>query len=422
MFYPRLQKSLAGASPWVLNAFILMTAFSTYFCAYGFRRPMSAAQFLEEAYWGVDWKLLILISQILGYASAKFVGIKWISEVPKDAGVLVRWIMGLLTLSGLSWFLFALLPPPWAIVFVFVNGFPLGLIWGLVFSFLEGRQYTEILGAGLSASFIFAGAFSLVVGNTVLDWGITESWMPFYASMIYWLPMLVSVWLLGHTPAPSPEDIALRKVRKPMDAANRKAFFARFGWGLMAMTLAYMFLNAYREIRSNFASEIVGKDNLDSFSQLELLVSIVLLVILGLFYRIKNNKHAFLYTTYTITLGSILVGIATLAYHAQWIDAWVWMFLVGLGTYIGYIPMGTFLFDRLLGASNWPGTAGFLIYFIDTFAYLATISLLIVKNFVFKDFNWINFLGQFGYTLALANAGLMLVAILFFRQSLQAQD
>ena len=36
--------------------------------------------------------------------------------------------------------LFAVLPPQGKVVALFLNGLPLGTVWGVVFSFLEGRR------------------------------------------------------------------------------------------------------------------------------------------------------------------------------------------------------------------------------------------------------------------------------------------
>ena len=54
---------------------------------------------------------------------------------------------------------FAIAPSHYGPIFLFINGLPLGMIWGLVLGFLEGRKLTEVLGAGLSASYIIASGF-----------------------------------------------------------------------------------------------------------------------------------------------------------------------------------------------------------------------------------------------------------------------
>ncbi|MFY0253367.1 DUF5690 family protein [Chitinophaga sp. 30R24] len=56
----------------------------------------------------------------------------------------------------------------------FVNGPPLRMIWGLVFSYLEGRRSTELMGAVLSISFIFSSGFVKSVEKmAIVNWGIT---------------------------------------------------------------------------------------------------------------------------------------------------------------------------------------------------------------------------------------------------------
>jgi len=46
-------------------------------------------------------------------------------------------------------------PAPYNIPFLYLNGLPLGMVYGVVLGFLEGRKQTDALVAGLTASFIF---------------------------------------------------------------------------------------------------------------------------------------------------------------------------------------------------------------------------------------------------------------------------
>ncbi|MFM8930826.1 MAG: DUF5690 family protein, partial [Gemmataceae bacterium] len=57
-------------------------AFGAYFCMYGFRKPYTAASFRGDTLWGLDWKSMLVIAQVLGYTLSKFLGIKVISELP----------------------------------------------------------------------------------------------------------------------------------------------------------------------------------------------------------------------------------------------------------------------------------------------------------------------------------------------------
>ena len=83
-------------------------------------------------------------------------------------------------IAGISWLFFAIVPPPYNIVFLFTNGFPFGLVWGMIFGYMEGRRYTEVLGAGLAVSFIFSAGLAKSAGGFIMrDWGVSEMWMPF---------------------------------------------------------------------------------------------------------------------------------------------------------------------------------------------------------------------------------------------------
>ena len=62
---------------------------------------------------------------------------------------------------------------------MFLNGLPLGMIWGLVFGFMEGRRTSEVLGAVLCASFIVSSGAVKSVGKLLLaHWHVSPFWMP----------------------------------------------------------------------------------------------------------------------------------------------------------------------------------------------------------------------------------------------------
>ena len=79
---------LNNSGRWTLTIYGIVAAFSTYFCMYAFRKPFSAATFKADdgsalvfLSTGIELKTALVISQILGYALSKYVGIKLCSEV-----------------------------------------------------------------------------------------------------------------------------------------------------------------------------------------------------------------------------------------------------------------------------------------------------------------------------------------------------
>ena len=67
----------------------------------------------------------------------------------------------------------------------FLNGLPLGMIFGLVLAFLEGRKCTEALAAGLCASFIVSSGVVKSVGRwLIVNQGYSEFEMPWITGLI----------------------------------------------------------------------------------------------------------------------------------------------------------------------------------------------------------------------------------------------
>ena len=144
--------------PIFFNIYCMTFAFSAYFCMYAFRRPFSAGLYSEalelQFFPSLNYKIILIISQVIGYTLSKFLGIKYVTETPshKRSSYLIASIVA----SELALLGFAISPHELGILFLFLNGISLGMVWGWIFSFLEGRRSTELLAAALSTSYILA--------------------------------------------------------------------------------------------------------------------------------------------------------------------------------------------------------------------------------------------------------------------------
>ena len=75
----------------------IVAAFGTYFSMYLFRKPFTAAKFEDLSFWGIGFKSILVISQVLGYTISKFIGIRLVSEAPPQRRIYL--IIGLVLFS-----------------------------------------------------------------------------------------------------------------------------------------------------------------------------------------------------------------------------------------------------------------------------------------------------------------------------------
>lgn len=360
----------------------VVAAFGTYFCMYGFRKPFNAATFEGVEYWGMAFKGLIVTSQLFGYMLSKFIGIKVISEMPphRRAGA----ILVLIGIAQAALILFAVVPRPWNAAFLFVNGLPLGMVFGLVLGFLEGRRLTEALTAGLCASFILAGGVTKTVGRTLLESGVSEEWMPAAAGFLYLLPLILGVWMLRRIPEPDARDIEHRHERESMTGADRRALVRRHAVGLIPIVLMYIILTVVRSLRDDFGVEIWRDLGFDakpmSYAASEFRVAVCVLVVTGLPFLIKSNGRAFFTSIGICAAGFGCIAAALLLLGAGAISPFPFMVLTGLGLYLPYVAVHTTVFERLLAWTRDKGNLGFLMYLADASGYLGYVALLIVKS------------------------------------------
>jgi len=413
-------KNKAAQWPYgLVSVLAAISAFGAYTSMYAFRKAFAAGSFSGLEYLNVNYKVWLVIAQVLGYTLSKFYGIKFIAEIKS----LSRG-KSILLLIGISWMallLFAFVPAPYNIVFLFINGFPLGMIWGLVFGYIEGRKATEFMAAVLSTSLIFASGFVKTVGRTLIsDFHVNEYYMPFLTGAIFAIPLLLFVLMLEIIPPPNQQDLQLRTERVAMSAEERRAFLARFLPGIILTVIVYIMLTVMRDIRDNFEVEIwagLGVKSNSIFTTIDSQISIAVLAGISLLILVKDNLKAFGIIHCFIIFGCLLAGVSTLLFESNSISAITWMTLAGLGLYAGYVPYNAIFFERMIASFNYKSNVGFIMYVADAIGYLGSISVLLVKELGNPDVKWDVFFKNGLLTMAVIGATAASLSLAYFLQS-----
>jgi len=402
-----------------------VVTFFAYTMVYGFRKGFTVCGFEGMSFAGISYKVWLVISQVLGYAASKVYGIRFIAELKRlGRGKLI------LVLVSISWaglLFFALVPAPWNIGFMFVNGFPLGMIWGVLFSYVEGRRTTDFIGAALSVSFIFSSGFVKTVASFIkLQFGVREFWIPFITGLVFAFPLLICIYFLEKIPNPSEADVESRTLREPMTADKRKAFVKMFLPGLIASISIYVFATIFRDIRDNFMADMWKENGYGNqpalFTQTETPVTVIMLILMGSMILVRNNIKALIYTHYIIMAGFLMTGLTSVFFLQGSISAFWWLTLVGLGLYLAYIPFNCIFFERLIASFKFPGTVGFLIYIADAFGYLGSVGVLITKEVLKVKLQWTSFYSHAVVFLSVLGIGGALVSLVYFSSKYKKQE
>ena len=414
-----ISKRLADANPLLFSAYCIFAAFGTYFCMYAFRKPFTAATYENTIWLGIGFKTILIASQVTGYTLSKFIGIKIVSEMPAKYRAIS--ILGLIGIAEVALFLFAMTPVPWNFIWLFVNGLPLGMVFGLVLGFLEGRKFTEALSAGLCASFILASGFVKSVGRSLIqDYGADQFWMPFLTGLIFVIPLVICVGLLSQIPPPTKEDESLRSTRIPMDGAARRDFFRRHRLGLTGLLVIYVLLTIVRSIRDDFAVEIWQElgvsDEPTVFARSEFWVMLGVIVINGLAFLIKNNRVAFLTTLGLLCVGFSIVLGTVFGHQAGSLSPMNFMVLLGLGMYIPYVAFHTTVFERMLAVFRETGTIGYLMYLADAFGYLGYIAIMVFRNTASNESRYLNLLVWVSVLISVVSTLIAGILLIYYRK------
>jgi hypothetical protein len=396
----RLKETLSRSNALFIS-WAVIASFGTYFCMYAFRKPFNAGLYQGLELWDIGYKTILIIAQVAGYTFSKFVGIKVISEL--KPATRIKLIISLILFSEIALLFFGIVPHPYNFIFLFINGLPLGMVYGVVFSFLEGRRFTEMLAMGLNISVVVASG---ILKTTYIEFHklvpqITEFWMPFWMGLLFIPFFLVFVWMLSVIPKPSQADIDLRAERVPMTAEDRKMVMRQLGVPVACLVFCYVILVVGRDFRDNFTIEIWNEIDVNWASSVlsttEIFTAIIVFVVVGSLAFVKDNLLGFRLTNLILIFGMFIAGLGTYLFKVAMIDGFYWMLMVGLGMFLSYTVLQSVMFDRMIALFRVKANAGYFVYICESIGYLCSAGLLLYKEFFMKQLSWSKVLMQFTY-------------------------
>lgn len=390
--FPNLRTAASNMPDWLFVLWAGGTALLSYSLVYVLRKPFTAAEFDGLQVAGMDYKIVVSIIQLIGYVCVKMLGIKYISELKPEGRL--KFIVGSAALSEVSLVAFGLLPTPYNIFALFFNGLSLGCMWGVIFSFLEGRRTTDILASIMGVSMALSSGVAKSLGLYALnDLGVSEFWMPALVGAVAFPLLCFMGWMMTKFPAPTAADIAARTKRVTLDGHQRWQLFVKFMPLLIMLFGANLLLTVQRDIKEDFIVCIIDVSQVSSwaFAHLDSIATLVLLGVFALLSAVGNHLRAL-----CLILIMSAIGMGTIAFLGAEagslnMPVTAWLFLQTLCIDIAYLSFQTIFFERFIACFKVQGNVGFFIITIDFIGYLGTLCLLLFKEFQAPHIDWTSF-------------------------------
>jgi hypothetical protein len=152
------------------------------------------------------------------------------------------------------------------------------------------------------------------------------------------------------------------------------------------------------------------------FTRTELPVAIGIVLALAALNAFRDHRHGLVAVFALMTCGLLLMAGSTLMLDTGLLrgrELW-WMVLVGLGSYLAYVPFGTVLFERLIASTQFRGNAVFAIYVADSVGYTGAFTVQVYKDLFQSDMNRFEFLRGFTYAFSILGAFLLVLSCIIF--------
>lgn len=383
----------------------------SYSLVYALRKPYTAASFTDFDLFGIDYKIAVTTIQILGYLIAKFVGIKLISELKRERRF--KFFISSVVVAQASLIAFGMIEAPYNAFAMFLNGLSLGCMWGVIFSFIEGRRVTDILASLLGISIVFSSGLAKSVGLYVMnEVHVDQFWMPALIGAVA-LPLLLFLgWALKKLPHPNETDIAHKTERVAINGQQRKDIFRNYMPILLMLFAANFMLLVLRDIKEDFLVNIIDMSNQSSwlFAQVDSIVTLIILGLFGLMIFVKSNIKALMILLSLVTLSTLAMSYVSLNHQTLDLNPIVWLFTQSLSLYIAYLTFQTIFFDRFIACFKFKGNVGYFIAMIDFIGYTGTVLVLFSKELFQIQTNWFELYNVMSAFVGIASSVLFVVA------------
>ena len=371
---------------------LALLALLYYSCIFLVKTSMFACSFANyPTLLGLSYKTCLALAQTFGYAMGKVPSLMFSPKLLRSQlrGALVAVIVSAGSLITLS----CATPPAASLLLITLACVCLAPTWSILQRFLEGRRDTEAIVAVVSFSYIGSSGLckGIAVDLTNVH-GLSDGEAVAACATVGVCVGVAAAIGVASQPPPSAADVAKRGRRKAMVSYRDELgqlIRGGFGPGIALIVGAYTLLGALRAYRDYFQVELFSavdlRQSTSLFAKSEFTVSLLVLASSAGFGRFEDNSRALRWILRVAAPCALGIALMTTVHESGALGGLSWMIGVGACTFLGYVPLGTMAFDRLLGAARYESTSALLNLLMDASVLLGTASILIYKDFFVED-------------------------------------
>ncbi len=386
---------------------------------YALRKPFTAATFDGMELFGMDYKIATSIIQIFGYMVSKFIGIKLISELKREGRL--KFILVSILVAELSLVLFGCLPRPFNVLALFFNGLSLGCMWGVIFSFLEGRRVTDLLASLFGLSIAVSSGTAKSIGLFVVDTlHVSEFWMPALIGAVA-LPSAGRTGLYPRSPAQTDcrrQSTACGTCHSQQTTTLEPVpqLCSHIDTAFLRQPLSHRFARCQGRLSGENHRRQCRRTFPWVFAKVDGVVTLIILAIFATLAVMKSHIKVLSVLLTLVIAGAITLSTVAFNYHTLQLSPLVWLFIQSLCLYFSYLSFQTIFFDRFIACFRIKGNVGFFIAMVDSIGYTGTVVVLVVKECFNPDLNWLEFYNTMAGTVGIVCTFAFTLAMIYLTQ------
>ena len=231
------------------------------------------------------------------------------------------------------------------------------------------------------------------------------------------MPFSVICFIFLHPP--TEQEQIDRQNRDCVDLDKQNHFYDKYKVPLTCIIIAYGLITSYRNFRDYYALELwqeLLSNNFDPnvYSISEIIVSVVVTGLYCAIIFIKSERNSFFTLLGLMLLSGFLITLTTIIYQFNHYAPTIWIIAVGISVYIGYVPPGALLYDKLMGATGVSMTSVNTIYISEFTATSTTLLVILLKITAFNTMSYVNYFIWLSYFVGVIVSILITISFISF--------